>query len=40
MFEFFQDSMAITHYFKCLDIIEAMTATSEWLEIKNTLLPE
>jgi len=40
MFEIFQDSMAITWYFKHLDIFGTITANPKWPKIKNALLPE
>ncbi len=39
MFEIFQNSMAITCYFKHLELFGIMIANLEWLEITTTLLP-
>jgi Helitron helicase-like domain at N-terminus len=40
MFEIFQDSMAITRYYRHPDIFLTMTASPSWPEITRELLPE
>jgi hypothetical protein len=39
MFEIFQNFMAITCYFKHLELFGTMIANLKWLEITTTLLP-